>query len=350
MTTLAKLEANLKNGKLSTGPKTRKGKTAAKMNAVTHGLRSLSPVLPDERPRDWNDHQTGTVASLAPVGTLETELAQRVALLTWRLRRVVRYETAVTAAGIDSAVARVRGEKDEDNPLSSILSSRSYYPRTYATVRNELDNARGCAEGFAETSDQLRRLPDLPADHPVDGCDAFAMLREIGAYTPNGHEEYTDIEDHEFLAAISVPAEWVEEADWWDGWTVGMIRAGAKIIAEGRGMTEAGLIEWAVKEADRTAGVERRKALKLEAEFVRRTEEIADAERVARGRALLPAADVVDKVMRYESHLNKQLTQTLHQMERWQAIRSGNPPVPPAALDVTIDTGGQKPQLLLLTS
>ena len=31
---------------------------------------------------------------------------------------------------------------------------------------------------------------------------------------------------------------------------------------------------------------------------------------------------VVDKVMRYESHLNKQLTQTLHQLERWQAIRA----------------------------
>jgi hypothetical protein len=44
-------------------------------------------------------------------------------------------------------------------------------------------------------------------------------------------------------------------------------------------------------------------------------------------------------VMRYESHLNKQLTQTLHQLERLQALRSGNPPAPPAALDVTVETG-----------
>jgi hypothetical protein len=104
-------------------------------------------------------------------------------------------------------------------------------------------------------------------------------------------------------------------------------------------MTEAGLIEWAVKEADRTAAVERRKALKLEAELARCTEDIAGAERVARGRALLPSAEVLDKVTRYESHLNKQLTQTLHTLERLQAIRSGNPPAPPAALDVTVEAG-----------
>ncbi|MCI0705201.1 MAG: hypothetical protein L0241_29425 [Planctomycetia bacterium] len=339
MTTLAKLEANRTNGKLSNGPTTPNGKAVAKMNAVTHGLRSLSPVLPDERPKDWNDHRKGIVAALAPVGTLEAELAERVALLTWRLRRVVRYETAVTSAGIDHAVARVRGEKDEYNPFDSILSSHLPTPRTYATVRKELEAARGLADGFAETRDQLRQLPNLPADHPIAGDDAFSMLREIGAYTPNGHEEYTDIEDHEFLAAVGVPAEWLEDADWWDGWTAGAIRAGVKVIAEDNGMTETELIECAVREADRTAGVEQRKATRLEALLDYKAEEIADAERVARGRALLPSVEVVDKVMRYESHLNKQLTQTLHQLERLQAIRSGNPPTPPAALDVTVEAG-----------
>src|SRR5215207_6617403 len=105
MTTRAKIEANCNNGKLSTGPKTANGKAVAKMNAVTHGLRSLSPVLPGEQSEDWNDHRDGIVAALAPVGTLEAELAERVALLMWRLRRVVVYETEVTGTGIDNAVA-----------------------------------------------------------------------------------------------------------------------------------------------------------------------------------------------------------------------------------------------------
>src|SRR5262245_21378715 len=114
MTTRAQIDANRNNGKLSTGPKTVRGKGRAKMNAVAHGLRSLAPVLPDECPKEWEAYRAGIVAALAPVGTLETELVERVAVLTWRLRRVVRFETAVTAAGIDEAVARVRGEEDDE--------------------------------------------------------------------------------------------------------------------------------------------------------------------------------------------------------------------------------------------
>ena len=71
-------------------------------------------------------------------------------------------------------------------------------------------------------------LPDLPAEQSIHGGDAYSLLREFGAYTPNGHEEITDIENHEFLAAIGVPADWREDADWWDGWNVGMIRARAQ--------------------------------------------------------------------------------------------------------------------------
>jgi hypothetical protein len=219
-TTLAKIKANQKNGKLSNGPKTARGKASAKMNAVSHGLRSLSPVLPGERPKDWNDRRAGVVATLAPVGTLETELAERVALLLWRLRRVVRYETEVTSAAIDAAVGHVRGEKDDENPLNFVLRTRSN-PRTIAKVEQELQNARGCATGFAETSEQLRKLLTLPAEHRFDGGEAYCLLREVGAYTPGGAEEYFEIEDHSFLAEIGVPKDWCEDADWWTGGTPG---------------------------------------------------------------------------------------------------------------------------------
>ena len=341
MTTLAKLETNRTNGKLSTGPKTDNGKKAAKMNAVTHGLRSLSPVLPDERPKDWNDHRKGIVAALAPVGTLEAELVERVALLTWRLRRVVRYETAATIAEIESASARIQGKTDRSDPSHAASAARSQQessPRTCASVRKELEEARKCAEAFADLRDQLRRLPDLPADHPLDGGDAYSLLREAGAYSPTGDGGSFDIEDHKFLEVIGVPEERREDADWWDGWTAGVVRAGVRVIATVHGLTEATLIEWAVENADRTACTEERKVMKLEPLLTSLTEEVTDPERVASGR-VLPSAEVIDKVMRYESHLNKQLTQTLHQLERLQAIRSGNPPAPPAALDVTVEAG-----------
>ena len=63
-----------------------------------------------ERQSDWRHHLDGIVASLAPEGELERALAERVALLLWRLRRVARYELAVInsqgeGAALDLAIA-----------------------------------------------------------------------------------------------------------------------------------------------------------------------------------------------------------------------------------------------------
>jgi len=164
-------------------------------------------------------------------------------------------------------------------------------------------------------------------------------LWSVGGYTRTGPEGITEIEAPEFLAAIGVPAEWRGDADWWSGWTVGTVRAGVRVVARNNGLTEAALIEWAVREADREARVEEGKVMKLERLLDHLSERIAGAEQLARGQNALPAPDAANRVMRYEAHLNKQLTQTLHQLERLQALRSGNPPAPPVALDVTVETG-----------
>lgn len=346
MTTRTQTEANRANAKRSSGPKTAKGKALARLNAVTHGLRSLAPVLPDECPQEWDRHRAGTVAALAPVGTLETELVERVAILMWRLRRVVRYETAVTAAGIDAAVARVRGEEDaedkENRRLRADFFPEEHRPQTYATVRKELDEARTTAAGYAQIRDRIRRLPalpDLPDGQSIRGDTALALLREIAESAAPERIECVDVEDREFLTGVGVPEDWCDEPDWWEGWTVGIVRAGVEVIAEDGGLTVAEVIERAVAGVGRTVEAEERKVLKLESLFEYLSGQIAGDERVARGRNALPSQDEVDKVMRYESHLNKQLTQTLHQLERLQALRSGNPPAPPAAMDVTVETG-----------
>src|ERR687894_683081 len=76
------------------GPKTQAGKEVARWNATRHGIRSPAPVVPGlEKPEDWQEHREGVLESLAPAGHLEFTLAERAALLSWRLHRVTRYET-----------------------------------------------------------------------------------------------------------------------------------------------------------------------------------------------------------------------------------------------------------------
>src|SRR5215212_2401911 len=80
------------------GPVTEEGKEIVRWNATRHGIRSPAPVVPGvEKQEDWEDHRDGVLESLSPVGHLENVLAERAALLSWRLNRVIRYETETIA-------------------------------------------------------------------------------------------------------------------------------------------------------------------------------------------------------------------------------------------------------------
>lgn len=159
------LTANRRNAQRSTGPRTAAGKAVAKLNAVSHGLRSAAPVVPGERAKDWHDHKAGMLAALAPVGTLETELADRAALLLWRLRRVATFETNVSAAGVESVVATARAAEVEPTPNPLLFDP----PRTLTTIRKELpaptarpgrshENAPMSTTAWSALADRFRAL------------------------------------------------------------------------------------------------------------------------------------------------------------------------------------------------
>jgi hypothetical protein len=105
----------------SGGPNTREGKEIARWNATRHGIRSPAPVVPGvEKQADWEEHRDGVIENLSPVGHLEEVLAERVALLAWRLHRLTRYETESIALFQEKAeddLARERRfESDSDHP------------------------------------------------------------------------------------------------------------------------------------------------------------------------------------------------------------------------------------------
>ena len=54
MTTPAKVEANRRNARKSTGPRTLVGKARSSKNAVRHGLLSRDVLLPDEDPEQFD--------------------------------------------------------------------------------------------------------------------------------------------------------------------------------------------------------------------------------------------------------------------------------------------------------
>ena len=129
MTTQKQIEANRRNARKSTGPKTEAGKAASAANAISHGLTAAGDVLlQDESVDAFEELQRDMLADLAPQDALQGMLARRIVQLLWRLdrarpargralppRRARRAARQAARAGAEQrpprrARARVRGQ------------------------------------------------------------------------------------------------------------------------------------------------------------------------------------------------------------------------------------------------
>src|SRR5262245_41024069 len=102
------------------GPKTARGKAIAAQNATTHGVLSRAAVVAGlEQPEEWEAHRAGVLQSLAAVGQLEVAVAERIALLLWRLQRVARYEGEKIALGQEKVAEDVAAARRQFGVTSS---------------------------------------------------------------------------------------------------------------------------------------------------------------------------------------------------------------------------------------
>jgi hypothetical protein len=95
MATKKQIEANRRNAKKSTGPKTPEGKAKSAQNALKHGLLASCPVLPEEDSMAYELLRANLHKELCPEGQLETLLVNRIAAAQWRLARVPGLEAAL---------------------------------------------------------------------------------------------------------------------------------------------------------------------------------------------------------------------------------------------------------------
>jgi hypothetical protein len=84
---------------LSTGPRTAAGKAVSSLNAVKTALTGRTVLLPADDAAEYERHLAAYVEEFAPVGLLESNLAQSIADTDWRLRRIPALESALFAKG-----------------------------------------------------------------------------------------------------------------------------------------------------------------------------------------------------------------------------------------------------------
>ncbi|MCX6704585.1 MAG: hypothetical protein NTZ07_04055 [Candidatus Woesebacteria bacterium] len=103
MTTQAQILANRRNAQKSTGPRTNEGKAAISQNAVKHGLLAERDVISSESQADFDLYREQLLDELNPVSPMESMLAERIVTLSWRLKRVCRFQNqAIDALNADN--------------------------------------------------------------------------------------------------------------------------------------------------------------------------------------------------------------------------------------------------------
>jgi hypothetical protein len=112
--------ANRQNATHSTGPRTTGGLAIASQNATRHGLTARSVIVRGELADEWTAHHAAVLRDLAPIGAVESAIADRIAELLWRLARAGAAESATIAAGLAEADAQAHSDAVAACPVAPL--------------------------------------------------------------------------------------------------------------------------------------------------------------------------------------------------------------------------------------
>ncbi len=208
MTTAKQVEANRRNARKSTGPRTADGKARSRMNAVTHGLSAQTLILPNEDPREFQGRLEAWRDSLQPCTAYEEGLVRQAVGHSWRLDRADR----VQAALINQSIAGESGE--DDRQAQEVLSglTRRLLPLPEATVArpagptgpDDPDDPALLLPGIERTAAGCRWLIDRWADlrTVIDGGKRWDDDQMTCAVRLLGKRPLDAADDHQVLSIV----------------------------------------------------------------------------------------------------------------------------------------------------
>jgi len=298
-----KLAANRMNALKSTGPKSPSGKAASSKNAVKHGLLAQTPIISGVESRKmWERHRDSVLQSIGPVDYIHNLLAIQLAVVSWNLWRVDRYETEVTGATVATAELDL-GERIESGK-----------PPDPATARTKAEQASLILE-------LLNNLADMSDVERVETNLAVATLWALW-------QEIPDNRNNEDIRVPGIPDDDIE-FNAFELWTAGLLRKATEVYAAAAGMTPKALLNKCISSVCT-------KRLEAEAEERYLVERGKRWELLLAHSRMLLQADAMDKLSRYKSNLERSFFRILHELQRYQASRCGAIIPPPAAMDVDL--------------
>ena len=335
-----KIQANRRNALRSMGPTTARGKRNVSRNAIKHGILAREVVITagegEENLKEFHDLVEKLLKDYEPVGVIEESLVQTIATCWWRKARVLRAENGEISKRLDAAVMdqRLRDLAKVNLALTQIKEL-------------SLFSLRNSAEQKVRSRDEWSALEVLQRD--VQGHDS-GLKQLLGLLTIaksdiassgyiseiNRREIFSSFccWDHELASACLYlgartgkmekrQSEDESQSEEEDQQSEGKDRLSEEIV-ERQNNQKVAMLVFILND--------RVKVLRRLARLVTQREVLAvDAE--ARSFSL-PPAEVTDKLLRYEAHLDRQLYRAMDQLERLQRQRGGETVPPPLNINL----------------
>ena len=281
-----KINANRRNAQSSTGPN---DTSRTRLNAMKHGILSKEAlvVVGDgyENQEVFEELSSSLRRDIAPVGALEELLVDELIMLTWRRRRVLRYETGVISQHLGSIV---QSFDQINNQLDQLADQTKHIDRELSAL---------------DEKDPLAARPELwtRVFEVAEGQYGVPIKELLGledCWDP--YDTYSREEIQQVIEAACQRGE-ISAGEFWTAFQV-------KIQLEKILLTPG--------------------PTRLHLTLEQKLQLIG-----------LPHHTTLEKIQRYEAHLSRQFYRALHELQRLQAARRGLRPPAPLAVDVDIAGG-----------
>jgi hypothetical protein len=177
------IEANRRNAQNSTGPKTLQGKTAVRLNALRHGLRARTAVLPDENADDFHQLCAGLESEFRPQTRAEQILVEEMAVSHWKLARLETGERAIYKKDIPV--------KEQMAMIVQLSQYEARLKRSFIKAMRELEHLQKTRHAPPEQPAEAapRRPQDVPAPAPLPRSPepppvSYVMAPETARHLP----------------------------------------------------------------------------------------------------------------------------------------------------------------------
>lgn len=297
------LAANRANALLSVGPRSEEGKLQSRRNALQHGIftQALGASIQElgENPAAYESLRRGLLRAFAPEDAFEEMLVEEMAQLSWRRQRLMRAESGLVAA------------KTRHYEIGRALEGSSHAGGSQQFASVGLVPALGYA-GLPDSVDKCDRI-----------LDTLRSLRDavLALGLSQNHEDLLNLVYGQAgtMAGVDLKARYQQARKW---------AQSAK-----REDKDVGLESFLAALGKEIDAYEKLRKL-CKARDLETTQTMKDAQ-------LLPSAEDLGMILRYEAGLTAQYKSKLQQLVGWRRAKKGMAPLD--APDA--ETQAEKPKL-----